>query len=54
MSESADTKHGQRSVGRRRRFAVAGPLEDTYMDRDIAFVGYTYKRYDYLTRRNAI
>lgn len=24
------------------------------MDRDLAFVGYTYKRYDYLTRRNII
>jgi protein-serine/threonine kinase len=32
----------------------AGPVDDTYMDRDIAFVGYTYKRYDYLTRRNVI
>ena len=32
----------------------AVPLDDTLVDRDVAFVGYTYKRFDYLTRRNAI
>jgi len=29
-------------------------MDNMYIDPDIAFVGYTYKRYDYLTRRNVI